>query len=704
MIKEKVKIEPKRVNSEQNKGNAITISNHTVKFVMSWDKPEREGVVSVWHIPLDAEVQSEGWVYGGSTELTSNFLKYGYFVFQISVNLGSYEETEVNYEIYLDGELVRSGSKTFITNYSPTSPPYENIPYGNLPFYTGTYYNINFPMGCSTYAGIGIYPQQMDDELIIGSLSEFQYPVLTITKGVEYLSFYDRDADEKFDSFNSADYRNSNLPELMYDNPSFEEDNVLGIIKAQLQSEDVCDSVLIHPYTNFEIDVQVIPDSISEGEEADIFLQQVDYWGTMTEFPPDQLFDVEIIEGEEYGTLVSTTDSGKSLTQIEQGFKFRANEDIDLDSVDIKLRVSAEIENIILSSANPRNKKRDTKKGKNITNSNTQNPSKLNEITSNDNNFCYEPDFDAFIRKIYGVANVEIGEGLVLEILEPTGSELINDSISATPEMPNIVIKARLKNYNVGIVSFNFNFTLEYTEEREDPDRIISDTFEGTVEVQNSEIAEWTIPWGGKFRGGDVTNLIVTAATNENTYTKEILNPYKIIGENPTKQEVKNGLTIQEQVVAYKENKWCHFSSNGLPSWGVPSGYGLMQLDPPDNNQQIWNWRENREAGVNLLAYKHTRALGYPSRERNKAGSSRALCFRNVTDFTTEEQIWKETFQRYNGGENWRWVPGGRQDDPNTSGNWEQIITNSKGEPVDYGREAWQIYQNVLNGNPPVGW
>ena len=109
MIKERVKIEPVKIET-QKLGKATT-SEHSIEFNMQWDKHEREGVVGVLHTPLDAEVQSEGWVYGGTTELSSTFIKYGYFEFQIKVNLGSYEETKVDYEIYLDGSLVKIGSK-----------------------------------------------------------------------------------------------------------------------------------------------------------------------------------------------------------------------------------------------------------------------------------------------------------------------------------------------------------------------------------------------------------------------------------------------------------------------------------------------------------------------------------------------------------------------------------------------------------------
>jgi hypothetical protein len=71
--------------------------------------------------------------------------------------------------------------------------------------------------------------------------------------------------------------------------------------------------------------------------------------------------------------------------------------------------------------------------------------------------------------------------------------------------------------------------------------------------------------------------------------------------------------------------------------------------------------------------------------------------YRNAADFNTEEQIMKETFQRYNGGAYWRWIPF-NQNDPRSPGYWEAHPVNNNGN------NYWNTYRRVQLGNPPAEW
>ncbi len=99
------------------------------------------------------------------------------------------------------------------------------------------------------------------------------------------------------------------------------------------------------PNLQEEILVEMNPEEIAPSGEADIFLQQINDYGPV-EFSPGQLFDVEIIEGAEYGTLLSTNgiDTADTFTQIEQGVKFVSADEIELDSVEVLIKVTTEIE------------------------------------------------------------------------------------------------------------------------------------------------------------------------------------------------------------------------------------------------------------------------------------------------------------------------------------------------------------------------
>jgi hypothetical protein len=47
---------------------------------------------------------------------------------------------------------------------------------------------------------------------------------------------------------------------------------------------------------------------------------------------------------------------------------------------------------------------------------------------------------------------------------------------------------------------------------------------------------------------------------------------------------------------------FCSGGANpGLPIWGKPGGYGMMQLDPPPSIDAIWNWRTAVSAGIQRL-------------------------------------------------------------------------------------------------------
>jgi hypothetical protein len=299
-------------------------------------------------------------------------------------------------------------------------------------------------------------------------------------------------------------------------------------------------------------------------------------------------------------------------------------------------------------------------------------------------------------------------DSVELEIIVPIGGT-IDSNITAEPSMPQIKTKARLRNYSGGDVFFDWKFVLKWVNPQYSTtgtrleDRVIRDSFEGKDTVQNADTSVWVIPWGDLIRGGDIDTLYVTARAGTQTFRDTVINPYRIRGINPVRDSVKAGLLIPQQVVVFRESNWRQFNgSPGFPLYGAPRGYGLMQLDNPSaTDQQVWHWRENRARGITLLADKYAEAVGLGARIRN--GQSRQdwypVRYANATDLTSDEQLWKETFQRYRGGSYWRWRPL-RPRDPLSTGSW--VADPQQGH--NRGGEDWQTYQDVLNGNPPPGW
>ena len=275
--------------------------------------------------------------------------------------------------------------------------------------------------------------------------------------------------------------------------------------------------------------------------------------------------------------------------------------------------------------------------------------------------------------------------------------------ITETPEMPKPKITAQLKNYGGGLVRFGWILNVKWITPQTNPTRFVSDVFHATTEARGSSTSELNLSWDNKIRGGDQISLYVIAFAEGKSYQAELHDPFKIVGKNPTVAAVKDGLSPEEQVVVYMESspKWKHFSSQpGYPIFGKPHGYGLMQIDNPQaTDEEIWNWMANKIAGKNLLAAKRSDAQGYASRIRRKAQvGDLDPGFLKVLDFDSDELLWKETFQRYNGGGNWYWQPDDA-DDPESVGEWMQK-TNTSG----YGIKAWNVLQSIQAGNPPTGW
>lgn len=279
--------------------------------------------------------------------------------------------------------------------------------------------------------------------------------------------------------------------------------------------------------------------------------------------------------------------------------------------------------------------------------------------------------------------------------------EIIN-----TPQMPDITVKALLKDYKDGIVTFNWKLTVKWEniENYGKGKRIIIQTFTGTTTASNSNVSEWKVDWQNKTRGGKDITLEVTASAGGKEYSSGVIDrPFEILGMNPTSPMVKEGLNTEEQVIVYMESspKWKHFVSDfNFPIFGDPHGYGLMQLDyPRSTDEQVWNWKANKAAGKALLASKKIDAQGYPGRIRAKAQKGKIdLGYLNTSNFNTDELIWKETFQRYNGGGNWYWKPD-QLKNPKSDGKWIQR-TGTTG----YGVKAWDILTKVKAGTLPIGW
>lgn len=158
---------------------------------------------------------------------------------------------------------------------------------------------------------------------------------------------------------------------------------------------------------------------------------------------------------------------------------------------------------------------------------------------------------------------------------------------------------------------------------------------------------------------------------------------WSIRGDNPSKSAVKTALReVRLQVIAYMESRFRQFDVTGLPLFGPPNGFGIMQIDnPPATARQVWDWRSNVAAGVALIARKTQEVQNH---------------FRNIyranpdAPHLTEEQLSLSIYQYYNGGWYWSWNSRRKM--------WEKRGVTS------YGDEGLRIEMLVASGQYPPGW
>ena len=288
-------------------------------------------------------------------------------------------------------------------------------------------------------------------------------------------------------------------------------------------------------------------------------------------------------------------------------------------------------------------------------------------------NSCYAGDY--LYQTDYWQGDVVVGKKYELEILEPT-----KDSeawITEEPKMPEVICKARLKNYNKGEVTFEWEYWVSYElfrrdrRKKEQPwlelcsrtgkvmffgnstsineditlfDVNFSKEYATSIKfnANQPEIANW-IDYGGDcseervsweegndiFIGGDVW-IKVTAKNQQNQILDwDTLSVGKLLGGQISKQSVLSGIDIPLKAIIYNETsyrKYQQFNLNnngkynpkGYPIYGYPNGFGLLQIDnPPPSELQLWNWKENRAEGQRRHDRNINLAQNYGNRIRN---------------------------------------------------------------------------------------
>ena len=226
-----------------------------------------------------------------------------------------------------------------------------------------------------------------------------------------------------------------------------------------------------------------------------------------------------------------------------------------------------------------------------------------------------------------------------------------------------------------------------------------------SVEIDPPRAASITleVDFGGEVAGGTLTQWCRAPWTHPSTGAAGIVEGFgpswTIAGVNPDPRDVLQRLgRLELQAVAFQESAFQQFRPDGSPKFGPPNGYGVMQIDnsPPPTSRQIWDWKANVDDGIRRVSGAggtYALAKGFPSRVRARLKDT------TIPDFS-EQELWMEAWQRYNGG----WA---KNTDPGQGAYWRWSRDERRWvahPPNTYAQSVSKIAARVAAGNPPPGW
>jgi hypothetical protein len=267
--------------------------------------------------------------------------------------------------------------------------------------------------------------------------------------------------------------------------------------------------------------------------------------------------------------------------------------------------------------------------------------------------------------------------------------------------MPDLIIKAQLKNYDKD-VSFKVTFTkLQWTAPNSNPQVITTGYFEGHKQGKGEVEIPFTLP-DNYMRGGDDMTIEVWAVAGGTTYKKTLTNPFIIKGKNPTPTTLLAELggdqyatSDQYAAVCMQESSFRQFYSDGYPLQNG-TGFGLMQIDPPPNDDVVWNWVKNVQLGKKYFHTAVTKAKNYQNRHGNNKIVPLPDPLNNdqLNLDPNSYEVFLQAYCYYNGGtaaQYFTWVPADEYH--HEPGYWDYGLNSDYQNAVDNTDLLWIVFQ-----------
>ncbi|NWG27572.1 MAG: hypothetical protein HXY48_03445 [Ignavibacteriaceae bacterium] len=464
------------------------------------------------------------------------------------------------------------------------------------------------------------------------------------------------------------------------------------------------------------LDVKVVPDTIYPGDTAQVVIKKRLPDGTLVDFDSTQTYEAGMLDGCILGKLVAGNQEGAYIVDVLQPIYFIADTSADSTGT-VLLRVG------LIDPVDKQNNKGDQQV----------------EFLEIDCFFGWQSE---------SYDDVSVVKDNPLEIMYPTADT--TEWISAEPQMPAVICKAKLKNYNKGSVTFEWEYWIRYTLYRHEfytADTLCRRTgmvkISGTSNANNSDTTFWTVPFNianldsAEFKGkhysqeggcdaiinewyegdsiftGGYVFIQVTAKNNSGQIIGfKQQDGGKILGTNPDPQSVKDYANpIDYKAIVYHESaiqgvKFQHFNTKDndlyyksfhgwLYGWKYnKKGYPTYGVPNGFGLAKIDNSPSPTE--MDLWHWKHNLETGKDRFDTAKNTSMDYILNRGA--YYLEDKFLMNAYQNYNSNErywNWNRWNGSIMRLWNYHGKvgW---VENSR-RANNYGKTVYQIYLQLNN-------
>ena len=163
-----------------------------------------------------------------------------------------------------------------------------------------------------------------------------------IIQGAEYGELLNPKNDAKGDSLGGIVAENDKISIDFYANgtiPASDKEIKVRISNSKENTQPLELSFLVGPS---DVVVTFEPKELAAGDTANVIIKHRKEDGTLENFPNDQDYEVRLIEGSKYGTLLSSNgvDTSDYFESVSDGIKFIAYDHIDTNNVEVRLKIS----------------------------------------------------------------------------------------------------------------------------------------------------------------------------------------------------------------------------------------------------------------------------------------------------------------------------------------------------------------------------